>query len=132
MAIHHHRACLPTAGSIARRATLLKRACSRQCLSEDTRRAAYGNQPGRLFFHPLAGINPNGGASWTISTRHEAWLPTEVLVSAGSDPLTFRVVPCAFTCVKTRREICSTYHDTRRLQHGDPAQLKSRKEARYA
>lgn len=67
----------------------------------DTRRAASGSQPRRLFLYPPVGNHPAGGFAQTISTQHELRWPTKRLVSAGINSLMFRVVPCAFRRVKT-------------------------------
>lgn len=99
---------------------------------EDTRRAAHGSQPGRLFISLPVDTNSADTCSRTISAQHDAWQLTYDLVSAGTDSVMFRVVPCTSTDVKTSSDIRARSLELLRFLRHTPDHLTEREEARHA
>jgi len=132
MTPHYRYVSGPPHGPCSRCARLIPHERKRQRLVEDTRRAAHGSQPGRLFISLPVDTTSADSCSRTISAHHEAWQPTDVLGSAGTDSLMFRVVPCASTCVKTSGEIRVHFRASPRIACRARACLWQRMEARHA
>jgi len=122
----------PAHGALPRCAQPIPRACPRQHRCEDARRAAHGSQPGRLFISLPVDTNSADSCSRTISAQHEIWRPTNEFVSAGTDSVMFRVVPCASTCVKTSCEIRVNFRESPRIARRARACLWQRMEACHA
>jgi len=122
----------PPHGPCPHHARLFPRERKRQRLVEETRRAAHGSQPGRLFFCLPVETSSADNGSRTISARHEDWRPSDDLRSAGTDSLMFRVVPCASTRVKTSGETrVNGLQPAHRTRYPSERQMQ-RREARHA
>lgn len=132
MTPHYRYVSGPPHGPCSQCARPIPRACPRQHKREDTRRAAHGSQPGRLFISLPVDTNFADSCSRTISAQHEDWRPTNEFVSAGTDSVMFRVVPCASTCVKTSGEIRVHFRASPRIARRARACLWQRMEARHA
>jgi len=132
MTPRHRYVSGPAHGPRPRCARLIPRERRRQRLDEDTRRAAHGSQPGRLFISLPVDTNSADSCSRTISAHHEAWQPTYDLVRAGTDSVMFRVVPCTSIDVKTSGDIRAKSVEPPRLFHYTPERLMEREEARHA
>ena len=132
MTKHNRGACGTPIWPMTSRAKPLRRAWSRHRLPEDTRRAANGSQPRRLFLSPPAGNCPAGRFTQTISTCHEVGQPTLNLRSVGTSSLMFRVVPCAFRHVKAHDGTRVNNYISPRTRRHISAPLERRKEARDA
>ena len=132
MTPHHRYVSGPPHGPCSRCARLIPCERKRQRLDEDTRRAAHGSQPGRLFFCLPVETSSADNGSRTISAHHEAWRPTDDLGSAGTDSLMFRVVPCTFSRVKTSGETrVNRRQPAHRTRYPSERQMQ-RREARHA
>jgi hypothetical protein len=119
-------------GPCSRYARLIPRERKRQRRDEVTRRAAHGSQPRRLFTCLTTVTNAGVKRYSTISAQHEDRQPTYDLVHAGTDSVMFRVVPCAFTRVKTSSEICVHFRTPPRIARRARNRLWQRMEACYA
>lgn len=132
MTPHHRYVSGPPHGPCSRCARLIPPERKRQRLDEDTRRAAHGSQPGRLFFCLPVETSSADNGSRTISAQHKAGQPTYVLVSAGTDSVMFRVVPCVSTRVKTFGEIRVHFRTPPRIARRARGCLWQQMEARHA
>ena len=132
MTPHHRYVSGPPHGPCSRCARLIPCERKRQRLVEETRRAAHGSQLGRLFMSLPVETNSADSCSRTISAQHKVGLPTYDLVSAGTDSVMFRVVPCASTCVKTSCEIRVNFRASPRIARRARACLWQRLEACHA
>ncbi len=122
----------PGCGLLRRCTRPIPRERTRQHKREDTRRAAHGSQPERLFISLPVDTSSADSCSRTTSAQHEIRRPTNEFVSAGTDSVMFRVVPRASTGVKTSCEIRVNFRESPRIARRARACLWQRMEACHA